>query len=278
MLRTLELARQVAPSSMSVLITGDTGTGKDLLAKYIHEYSGLKGQFVTLNIAAVPTTMAEAELFGYAKGAYTGASQDKPGLLELADKGTFFLNEIGEASQEMQAKLLEVIESKTVRRLGEVKTRPIQFRLIAATNLDLKQRVHDGHFRVDLYHRLHQIPIHLSPLRERPDDIAPLIEYFLKQSGWRPNGDAKRIGELSELLGRCAWPGNVRELCSVVSRLYLQADGSIAGMIEIAEEICEVVDKGHVDSVLAECDGNKSKAARLLGIDESTLRYRLKKR
>ncbi len=276
-LRILESATMVAPSGLHVLITGQTGTGKDMLAKYIHERSGFSGKFVSINISAVPTHLAEAELFGYAKGAYTGAMAEKPGLLELAHNGTFFLNEIGEASPEMQAKLLEVLESKTIRRLGEIKLRPAKFRLIAATNVDLRKKMNDGFFRTDLYHRLNQITIELSPLSERPEDFEPLTEHFLLELGWKPNGDAHCISELASVLARRAWPGNIRELSSVLSRLHMESSGSISHMITLADDPTIFVQDDQLEAVLAECDGNKSLAARRLGVPESTLRYRLKK-
>ncbi len=279
MRKILEKVSYIAPSDMNVLLTGDTGTGKDLLAEYIHAQSGRSGQFVAVNVAALPTEMMESELFGHSKGAFTGARIDKPGLMQEAHQGTLFLNEIGEASLELQAKLLQVLETRRLRRLGETVERPVNFRLIAATNVDLAERIRDGKFRSDLYHRLNQAPITLPPLSERPEDIAALVPHFLKQEGHSLETSNGELTELITQLSLRSWPGNVRQLASVVKQLWVATDGDIHRMIKIVEEENqEQDDPDDLFSVLAECGGNQRKAARLLRISEGTLRYRLKKR
>ncbi|MBN1212796.1 MAG: sigma 54-interacting transcriptional regulator, partial [candidate division Zixibacteria bacterium] len=212
MKKILEFARHVARSEMNVLLTGATGTGKDLMARYIHYFSGRKGKLITVNAAAVPNSMVESELFGYARGAFTGADLEKPGIFEEVDGGTFYLNEIADATPEFQAKLLEVLETRQVRRLGETKTRPVDFRLIAATNHDLNERIKNGLFRLDLYHRLNEIPIELPALDERADDIPAMVEYFLMSLGKdvRENGNRGEIEQLGAVLSHRSWPGNVR--------------------------------------------------------------------
>jgi transcriptional regulator with PAS, ATPase and Fis domain len=232
-----------------------------------------------VNVAAIPAEMIESELFGHSRGAFTGARTDKPGLMQLADQGTLFLNEIGEATLELQAKLLQVLETRRLRRLGETNERPVNFRLIAATNVDLAERIRDGKFRSDLYHRLNQAPITLPPLSERPEDIAALVPHFLKQEGHSLETGNGELTELTKLLGWRSWPGNVRQLASVVKQLWVATDGDLSRMVElVAEENRDLDEVDDLFSVLAECGGNQRKAARLLRISEGTLRYRLRKR
>lgn len=275
MLSLLDLARHVAPTNMTVLLTGETGTGKDLMARYIHEQSGCTGQFVSQNVTTLPATMFEAELFGYKKGAYTGAVDERKGLIKFAEHGTLFLNEIGEASTELQTKLLEVLETRRIRRIGENQDQPVEFRLIAATNADLAECVRSGKFRADLYHRLNQAAITLPPLRDRIDDIAPLVRHFLASLG-ETNGDESAISELITILSSYAWPGNVRELEHTIRRLWVTNSGSVTRMSQaVSEDLAHIEDSSFV-AVIAECGGNKSKAARMLGVSEGTIRYRLK--
>ena len=263
----------MAPSDMSVLLTGETGTGKDLFAEYIHRASGRTGKFVSVNCAAIPDDIAEAELFGNSRGAYTGAARSRTGLIETADKGTLYLNEIAESTPSFQAKLLEVLESKKVRRLGENKKRPVDFRLIAATNRNLEDEARKHGFRVDLYHRLRQIPIHLPPLREREGDIRILLEYFLKEAGLKTsNGDMRKaLGAIATTLESQDWVGNVRELRSWVSRMWLESGGDFNRLARLAdgdedkrrEKLLEALDG---------TNGNRSEAARILGVSEATIR------
>jgi len=279
MKKILSLAENVASSDMSVLLTGETGTGKDLVATYIHHHSGRKGEFVTVNSAAIPTSMVESELFGYAKGAFTGADKDKAGLFEMADSGTFYLNEVADATPEFQAKLLEVLETRQIRRLGETKRRQVGFRLIAATNHDLNQRMRDGRFRCDLYHRLNEIPIHLPPLANRTDDIGALVSHFLREMGLDVNRKEfqETLKRLSMILEQRSWPGNVRELLAHVKFLRMASGGAPSSMIDLAlgdgsrEESDKLVD------LLNLTGWNRSTAAMILGVTEGTIRSRIRK-
>jgi DNA-binding NtrC family response regulator/tetratricopeptide (TPR) repeat protein len=278
MRKILEKVSYIAPSDMNVLLTGETGTGKDLLAEYIHTQSGRKGKYIAVNVAALPSELMESELFGHSKGAFTNARAEKPGLMQEAHEGTLFLNEIGEAPLELQAKLLQVIETRKLRRLGETSERAVNFRLIAATNQDLAERIREGKFRSDLYHRLNQAPIVLPSLRERPEEISPLVIHFLAREGCDIASGNGELSELTRVLSDRAWPGNVRELASTIKRLWVVAGGDISRMIQIiTEENHDVDEVDDLSSVLAECGGNQRKAARMLRISESTLRYRLKK-
>ncbi len=276
MKKVLTLARRVAPSNMTILLTGQTGTGKDLLAHYIHHYSGRQGEFVPVNTAAIPNDLAEAELFGHCKGAFTSAHSDRVGLIEQAEGGTLYLNEIADASPQFQAKLLEVIETKRVRRLGGNGSRPLSVRIIAATNHDLQQRIADGLFRLDLYHRLNEIPIELPPLSERPEDIEPLVRHFLELAGANGTG-VKAEATLTEVLCGRSWPGNVREFEAVVKRLWLSSAGDITRMIELAESVAVESQREELLEVLRDADWNRREAARLLGVSEGTIRYRIRK-
>ncbi len=273
MKKLLDLAEHVAQSEMTVFLTGDTGTGKDLLARYIHFCSGRKGEFVTVNAAAIPNPMIEAELFGHTKGAFTSADKDRKGLIEQADKGTFYLNEIADATPEFQAKLLEVLETRQVRRLGSNKSKKVNFRLIAATNHDLKARMHDGHFRVDLYHRLNEIPLTLPPLSARTEDIPLLVEYFLTDAGSKPSGDGDALERLSAALRLQDFPGNVRELQARVGHLAVVSKGNMDRMIELAQQ--SESDRERLLHALESCDWNRTRAARMLGLSESAVRRRI---
>ena len=273
MKKLLDLAEHVAQSEMTVFLTGDTGTGKDLLARYIHFCSGRTGEFVTVNAAAIPNPMIEAELFGHTKGAFTSADKDRKGLIEQADKGTFYLNEIADATPEFQAKLLEVLETRQVRRLGTNTSKKVNFRLIAATNHDLKERMHDGHFRVDLYHRLNEIPLTLPPLSARTEDIPLLVEYFLTDSGSKPNGDGDALERLSAALRLQDFPGNVRELQARVGHLAMVSRGNIDRMIELAQQ--SESERDQLLHALESCDWNRTRAARMLGVSEATIRRRV---
>lgn len=273
----VETARHVAPLDMTVLLTGETGVGKDHLAWFIHEWSARPGRFVSVNAAAVPDTVAETLLFGVRRGAFTGADQDRPGLFEEAHQGTLYLNEVADTSMEFQAKLLEVLDGRPLRRLGDSQTREVDFRLIAATNHDLKERIAKGLFRADLYYRLHQACIELPPLRDRRDDLGHLVRQFLSELGYA-NGHPGELGSFVRALVSYEWPGNVRELNHLVSRLWVNGRGDIAAMTRLASEELTRVDECELETVLAECGGNQREAARRLGVSEGTVRYRLRKR
>jgi DNA-binding NtrC family response regulator/Tfp pilus assembly protein PilF len=275
MTRLVELARHVAPSDMSVLLTGPTGTGKDLLAQYIHYHSGRAGKFVSINAAAIPEGMIESELFGYKKGAYTGADKATRGLFEEADRGTLYLNEIADASPELQAKLLDVLETKIVRRLGERTERKIDFRLIAATNHDIEQLIREERFRLDLYHRLNEIPIALPALADRFDDIPALAEHFLRREGMKFDTASDEFHQLADRLTHRAWPGNVRQFEAEVKRLMLVSGGDVSRMIGAVDVAPS--ERERLLAILNETGWNRREAARRMGVSESTVRKWIEK-
>jgi formate hydrogenlyase transcriptional activator len=217
----------VAPTDAAVLITGESGTGKELVARAVHDHSERKSRpLIKLNCSAVPEGLFESEFFGHVRGAFTGAFKDKPGRFELADGGTLFLDEIGDVPLAMQAKLLRVLQEKELERVGDTRTRKVNVRIIAATNRDLKREVDVGRFREDLFYRLSVFPIEIPPLRQRRDDIPPLVEHFLRQSVRRMNRPAMRISQaaLSQLAAH-DWPGNVRELQNTIERAVILSPG-----------------------------------------------------
>lgn len=217
-----KLAKRIAPTSSTVLILGESGTGKEVLAKYIHYNSKRNGPFVAINCAAIPEELLEAELFGYEKGAFTGAIKSKPGKFEIANGGTLFLDEIGELSLKLQAKLLRVLQEKEVERLGGNSPIKVEVRIIAATNKDLEKEVEKGKFREDLYFRLNVIPIKIPPLRERKEDIPLFVTFFLKKICEREGIPLKKISDkaLKKLI-EYDFPGNVRELENMIERLVI---------------------------------------------------------
>ncbi len=274
MRKIIRLAEMIAPSPISVLLTGETGTGKDHLAKFIHDNSECEGEFVAVNIAAIPETMLEAELFGYRKGAFTGADQSKPGLFEQADNGTFFLNEVSAASAAIQAKLLDVLERRKIRRLGENTERDVSFRLLSASNRDLEEMIRQNEFRADLYHRIKQEEIKLSPLRERSEDIPEFIRHFLAQSGADCTQEQAQL--MTALYASHTWPGNVRELKAEIERLAMMNDNSPAKIIDSTDlsNGCEIE---QMRMLLEKHNWNRSKVASELGISEGGVRYRMRK-
>ncbi|MBD3332340.1 tetratricopeptide repeat protein, partial [candidate division GN15 bacterium] len=275
MRKIVNLSAHIAQSDMTVLLTGETGTGKDLLARYIHHCSGRTGDFVSVNTAAVPNEMVEAELFGYSRGAFTGAERDRVGLVQQAHEGTLYLNEIADATAEFQAKLLEVLEFKAVRRLGENEPRNVNVRIIAATNRDLQQWLTEGRFRLDLYHRLNEVPIHLPPLRDRIEDIQPLVQAFLKQEGANGQLDKDALARLSQLLEVSAWPGNVRQLQAEIKRLWMTADGDTERLISLVAESSDRRERANLITLLEMADWNRREVARQLGMSEGAVRKRM---
>lgn len=273
----LDFARKIAPSQHNVLLSGETGTGKDLMARYIHYHSNFNGKFISINMAAIPTEMVEAELFGHAKGAYTGASSMKAGLFEEADNGTLYLNEIADTSPQLQAKLLEVLETHEVRRLGENKTHKVSFRLIAASNYNMKELIASNKFRPDLYYRLNEIPIRLIPLKERVDDIAILTKHFMKENGYIFNGENKYEEKLFDILSKKVWEGNIRELKAEVSNLCVVAELDIKRMLHLARERIEITEEGTLLKLLDKHGWNRREVARQMGISEATVRRKIKK-
>lgn len=293
-----EVARRVARSSSTVLLLGESGTGKELFAHAIHNESPRrKGPFVRVNCAAVPENLLESELFGYVEGAFTGARKGgQPGKFELAHGGTIFLDEIGDMSLSMQAKLLRVLQEKEIERLGDTRPRHVDVRVIAATNHNLEELVEEGKFREDLYYRLNVVTLSIPPLRERMDDLPLLVEHFIKhfnrQFGQRVTGISK---EALDVLRAYHWPGNVRELMNVIERAFNVLDGKViqkkhlpvylqkASLVkkkmvyEGLPSIVKEVEKEAIAEALAAAGGNKQEAARLLGISRAGLYKKLKR-
>ncbi|MGA2263172.1 MAG: sigma-54 dependent transcriptional regulator [Acidobacteriota bacterium] len=297
MQEVLAAVERVAPSNSTVLIGGESGVGKDLIARAIHHRSRrASGPFIKINCTAIPENLLESELFGYERGAFTGATASKPGKFELADKGSLFLDEIGDVSPAVQAKLLRVLQEREFERLGGMRTLKVDVRLIAATNRDLRAALEEGTFREDLYYRLNVVPINLPPLREHKEDIPDLVGHFLakylKESGKEIRGVSPKA---MEALMNFHWPGNVRELENIIERAATLAEGPWieAGDIRLdAEPVKESgVAAGFLPPgmTLDQCEdemirealrrsaGNKSQAARLLGLSRNALRYRLSK-
>ena len=215
------LIEQVAPSLATVLITGESGTGKEVVARQIHEKSGRKGPFVAVNCGAIPENLLESELFGHTRGAFTGAVSARSGRFEQAKGGTFFLDEIGDMPTVMQVKLLRVLEERVIERVGSAESIPVDVRLIAATHRDLPKRIEAGRFREDLYYRLSVFPIEISPLRDRPADIAPLVDEFIRRLCAEESVSIQIAGDAMDVLQQYSWPGNVRELANLIERLVV---------------------------------------------------------
>jgi len=288
MKKVFRLIATVAPSDGTVLIQGESGTGKELVARAIHNQSGrAKKPFVVINCAAIPATLMESELFGHRRGAFTGASMDCPGKLEIANTGTVFLDDIDSLSIKMQAKLLRVIQQKEFERIGTHRTIKADIRIIASSNQDLLKLVADNRFRQDLYYRLHVLPLALPPLRERRDDIPLLLEHFLQVHAKRKGKPAKQLTPAAiEHLTAYHWPGNVRELENLVERICtvnpertirlgnlppLAAIASKNGQQAPLREATQAFEKQYILSVLEAAQGNKTEAARRLGIHRNTL-------
>ncbi len=297
LLEAVDLAKRIARADADVLIVGETGTGKELFAHAIHNASGrAEGPFVRLNCAAIPRELAESELFGYEPGSFSGADRrGKIGKFEQAHGGTIFLDEIGTLPLEIQAKLLRVLQEKEVERLGGAGPRYVDFRLLAATNVDLKDLVEQGRFRADLYFRLNRMLLYLPPLREHPEDIPLYVEHFLDTHFDYEAGDTKRMSpQALAALRAYPWPGNVRELLNVVERAAWNARGPeirledlpshlIAAPAEEASpsgstllrDAVEEAEKRVIRRVLEITGGNKSQACRLLGVHRATLYQKL---
>jgi len=277
MKQLVELAEHIASSDMSVLLTGATGTGKDLFARYIHHLSRRPGKFVAVNAAAIPNDMVESELFGYRRGAYTGAATTTSGWIEEAEGGTFYLNEIADSSPELQAKLLDVIEHRRICRLGDRQERQIDCRFIAATNHRLEELIDDGLFRLDLFHRLNEIPIHLPTLSERREDIEPLLEHFLKAAGVEiaTASDRAAFDNLVKIFNVRPWQGNVRQLETEAKRLALICRGDISKMVDGAGTY-QMSTKEETLAALQRTGWNRREVGRILGVSESTVRHRIK--
>jgi transcriptional regulator with GAF, ATPase, and Fis domain len=290
MLEIFRLIERVGPSEKAVLILGESGTGKELVARALHRHSSLAEKpMVVINCAALPETLLESELFGHEKGSFTGAVATKPGLFEVADGGTLFIDEIGELPGSLQAKLLRVLEDGSLRRIGSVQERRVNVRLLAATNRDLGKEVEAKRFREDLYYRINVMSLELPPLRERAGDISLLVRHFLGP-GWEIDPAAL------EALERYRWPGNVRQLINAIERAKILSESETIRLRDLPREICTpseysipapgqpngngttddlaAIQRSKVVEVLRREAGNKSRAARALVIDRRKL-YRL---
>ena len=295
-----EQIKQVSNTSVEVLITGESGTGKEMVAKAIHFSSSLNQKpFVTVNCGALSESLIESELFGHKKGSFTGAIHDKAGLFEAAHGGTLFLDEIGEMPMSLQVKLLRVLQERKIKKVGSTEDISVSVRLMAATNRDLQKEVQEGNFREDLFYRLNVVPIHLSPLRERPEDIQPLAEHFLQKHSLKiKNKNMWFSKEALYVLEGYHYPGNVRELENIVERAIVVADQDIilkehlllpkdeqAEGISVAvppsgldlENYINTIEKKMLTQALQKTNGVKTKAAKLLSMSLRSFRYRLQK-
>jgi formate hydrogenlyase transcriptional activator len=296
LLRTvLNMVEQVAPGDSTVLLLGETGTGKELIARAIHNCSSRRDQsFVKLNCAAIPSGLLESELFGHERGAFTGAITQKVGRIELADRGSLFLDEIGDISLELQPKLLRVLQEREFERLGSTRTRRVDVRVVAATHRDLEGMILEKEFRSDLYYRLNVVPIFLPPLRERPEDIPLLVQHFVKQFARRVGKSMETIPSgTMDALRHYPWPGNIRELENVIERAVVLSSGPVLRISnhDLSTRIVsrrdadgpqtlEEVERNHILTTLKETrwvlSGSSGAAARL-GLNRSTLYFRMKK-
>jgi DNA-binding NtrC family response regulator len=297
MVEVFEMVRKVARHYTNILLVGGTGTGKELIAKSIHQMSPVSQQrFAVCNCSAMVDTLLESQLFGHMRGAFTGATDTRPGLFEYANGGTVFLDEVGETSISMQAKLLRVIQNREIQRVGSPEVRHVDVRLVAATNRDLRAEVLAGRFREDLFYRLSTIQIRVPSLSERQDDLPLLIQYFLKKYNEAYNKDIKGLTRrVQTVLAQHAWPGNVRELENVISCACLTAVNDFIDVDDLPETLqkpaaqngrpgdswrplpLEEVRRQHIRRVLECCEGNRVRAAQMLGIGRTSL-YRFLKR
>jgi DNA-binding NtrC family response regulator len=297
MQEVLATVERVAPTNSTVLLGGETGVGKDLIARAIHQKSRrASGPFIKINSTAIPENLLESELFGYEKGAFTGAAASKPGKFELADKGTLFLDEIGDVPPAIQVKLLRVLQEREFERLGGTRTVKVDVRLVAATNRDLRAALEEGTFREDLYYRLNVVPIDIAPLRERKEDIPGLVHLFISRFSAESDKSVEGITpDAMRILVNYHWPGNVRELQNILERACALAKGTILEASDIHLDVrpargvesanhflpegmtLEQWEDEMIQEALRRADGNKSQAARLLGLSRNALRYRLSK-
>ena len=297
------LVEKVAPSPATVLITGESGTGKEVVARRIHELSGRRGPFIAVNCGAIPEHLLESELFGHERGAFTGAVSARAGRFEQAKGGTFFLDEIGDMPSVMQVKLLRVLEERVIERVGGNKSIPVDVRLVAATHRDLPQRIDAGQFREDLYYRLSVFPIEISPLRDRPDDVPPLIDEFVRRLQQQKSVSLSFSDAAIERLQQYHWPGNVRELANLIERLAVTRSDGVVDVMHLPWPIVDEksplpavldstltvspvtlpsdginlkkhlagIERDMIERALAESNGVVQHAARMLGIGRTTL-------
>ena len=293
MRRLLDLARRVARVDSTLLITGESGTGKERIARFVHEESSRPtGPFVAINCAAITETLLESELFGHARGAFTGAVQDRPGLFEAAQGGTLLLDEVGEMAPGVQVKLLRALQEREIRRVGENRTRPVNARVIAATNQELTERIAAGLFRTDLYYRLNVVELHMPALRDRYEDILPLARVLLTEAALRLRRPVPGLSpRAADQLLRYGWPGNVRELENAMERAVALASVSRTELADLPEEVRQAVpapsltgpvkelgavEKDYILAVLDRNEGNQTRTAEQLGIGTATLYRKLK--
>ncbi len=290
----VDLASRIAKVDSTVLITGESGSGKERIARLVHEESTrAAGPFIAVNCGAITETLLESELFGHSRGAFTGASHDRAGLFEAANGGTLLLDEVGEVSPAMQVKLLRALQEREIRRVGENRSRKVDVRIVAATNRDLAQAVADGAFRQDLYYRLKVVELHVPPLRERRDDILPLARVLLAEATVRMK---RKVGGLApaaaDQILRYPWPGNVRELENVMERAVALAHGTRVELEDLPEEVRQAspspvatdgdvrplheIEREYILAALQRNTGNQTRTAKQLGIGSATLYRKLK--
>jgi len=295
MQKVYSVMEKVTPSKSNILITGESGTGKGLVAQAIHESGPRKDKpFIAINCGAIPENLLESELFGHKKGAFTSAVEDKKGLITMANSGTLFLDEIGELPPTLQVKLLHVIQSKELTPVGDTRVITVDVRVIAATNADLTQRVKDGRFREDLFYRLNVIEIHMPSLRERRDDIPVLLKHYLQIFAKEAEKNIKDIDyEAMQALLAYDWPGNIRELRNTIERATVLEDGEIITIHDLPDKFrtldvegvstsslrqaLDTFERDYIKRSLAENKGNKEDSAAKLGVDLATLYRKLKK-
>jgi DNA-binding NtrC family response regulator len=308
MQEVLATIERVAPTNSTVLLGGESGVGKDMIARAIHQHSRrAAGPFIKINCTAIPENLLESELFGFEKGAFTGAVSSKPGKFELADKGTIFLDEIGDVPGSIQAKLLRVLQDREFERLGGTKTLKVDVRIVAATNQDLRAALEQGSFREDLYYRLNVVPINIPPLRERKEDIPYLLDHFIARFARESGKPMRSITPAAQkVLMEFHWPGNVRELENIIERAVALSSGDVIDVADIRLDLSPTKSGGAyipgsamyvggptpfppegmtleqfedemIKEALRRANGNKSQAARLLGLSRNALRYRLSK-
>lgn len=295
MQRLLELARRAAPTDATVLVTGESGTGKERLARYIHEHSNRGGgTFQAINCGALPETLLESELFGYKKGAFTGASADKEGLFDSASPGTVFLDEVGETSLATQIRLLRVLQERTVRPVGATAEHTVDVRMIAATHQSLEEMVRQGNFRQDLFYRLRVIHLHVPALRDRREDLLPLAREFIRRCCAEYGcGPCSLSPPALDLLAAYTWPGNVRELENAIERAVVLAErkprieppdlppevrGEAVSALSIPETVITLAEaeRRHILAALEHCGGSRKETAKVLDVSETTLWRKLK--
>ena len=283
--KALKMAEKASKTDASILLTGESGVGKEVFAKFIHESSPrAKKPFIAINMAAIPENLIESELFGFEKGAFTDALVAKPGLFELAEGGTLFLDEIGEMPYGVQAKLLRVLQEREVQRLGSQKPQKIDVRIVSATNANLHKHIDESEFREDLYYRLNTIPLSIPPLRQRKEEILDISTKVLQENCEKYGFECKTFSpEAQEALMTYSWPGNIRELVSVVERASILSDGNDISVDELfldsrqKQKSISDMEKELIQEVLLSCNNDKEESAKILSMTSSTLDKKIKK-